>query len=201
MQVKAQANHIRMSAKKVRWMADVVRGLDVEPALLQLTFAKIIAARPIKKLLDSAIANATNNFKLDKNNLYIADITVNAGPSLKRWMPRAFGRATQILKHSCHILITLAERVPSEDKKAVAKVKKGGKKEVMEVLKNKPKETESEAMAEADEVNSGTEEGKPEIVDMTMQGKHRHLENQDKKQMKKSGRSFTKKMFNRKSGS
>lgn len=127
MTVKAQAKYIRMSPRKIRLVVDLVRGLDVEEAKTQLNFMNKIAARPVLKLLESAVANASHNFKLKKENLYIKEIQVDGGPTLKRWKPRAFGRATPIRKRSSHITILLDERkkgktfhrneVPSEKEK------------------------------------------------------------------------------------
>lgn len=117
MEVKAKARYIRMSPKKVRLVLDVIRGMDAEEALKQLRFINKAAARPIKKLLDSAIANAVNNFSLEKSNLFIKRIFADGGPTLKRWKPRAFGRAAPIRKKSSHINIILGEKVESKDVK------------------------------------------------------------------------------------
>src|SRR5688572_21565644 len=110
MEVIAKANHIRISPKKVRLVVDLVRGMDVDRASAQLRFYRKAAARPVSKLLDSAIANAEHNFKLNAGNLYIKKATVDGGPVLKRWRARAFGRAAGIKKRSSHITIVLAER-------------------------------------------------------------------------------------------
>ncbi len=109
MEIKAKAKFIRMSPRKIRLVVDVVRGLEVKKALNQLNFNQKWAAEPVAKLINSAIANATNNFNLDENNLYIKEVKVNEGPSLKRWTPKAHGRATQILKKTSHIDLTLGE--------------------------------------------------------------------------------------------
>lgn len=110
MEIKAKAKYIRLSPRKTRLIADLIRGLDVKEAENQLIFLRKAAARPVLKLLKSAIANALNNFKLKEENLYIKSITVDSGPTLKRWQPRAFGRATPIRKRSAHISIVLAEK-------------------------------------------------------------------------------------------
>ncbi len=114
MAIKAQVKYIRMSPRKVRLVADLIRGLDVEEAENQLRFMNKIAAEPVLKLLKSAVANALNNFKLKKENLYIKEIQVNGGPTLKRWQPKAFGRATPIRKRSSHIAVVLDERKKSK---------------------------------------------------------------------------------------
>lgn len=113
MQVTAKLNHLRISPRKVRLVTDLIKGLSVKEAKTQLRFAIKKSASPILKLLDSAISNAKHNFNLDEDNLYIAKLTVDGGPSLKRWMPRAMGRATPILKRTSHISLVLEEKVPS----------------------------------------------------------------------------------------
>lgn len=116
MEVRAKAKFIRISPKKVRLLADLVRGLDVEEALVQLQFNKKGASLPVAKLVKSAVANAEENEDLKRNNLFVKEITVDGGPTLKRWMPRAMGRATPLIKRSSHITITLSEKVPTQKK-------------------------------------------------------------------------------------
>ncbi len=118
MEVKAKLRHYRMAPRKMRLVVDLVRGLDVEKALSQLDNINKKASTPIKKLLDSAIANAVNNFSLEKDNLYIKKVFVDQGPALKRWMPKAHGRATQIKKYTSHVTFILDEKVSSSDKKS-----------------------------------------------------------------------------------
>jgi large subunit ribosomal protein L22 len=110
MEVKAHARHLRMSSRKVRLVVDAVRGMPVEPALAQLTFMSRAAARPVKKLLESCIANAEHNFQLDREGLFIKAALVNQGPTLKRWRPRAMGSAAPILKRTCHITLVLESK-------------------------------------------------------------------------------------------
>ena len=109
MEVQAKAKYIRMSPRKVRLVVDLVRGFNTSEALTQLKFLRKDAVLPVKKLIESAIANAEHNFKLKKENLYIKKITVDKGPILHRWQPRARGRATPIRKRTCHITIVLDE--------------------------------------------------------------------------------------------
>jgi len=126
MEVKAHTRFLRMSSRKVRLVVDAVRGMPVEPALAQLTFMSRAAARPVRKLLESAIANAEHNFKLDPEGLYIKTAMVNQGPSLKRWRPRAMGSAAPILKRTSHITIVLDTRegyAPKKGKAAKEKAK------------------------------------------------------------------------------
>ncbi|MBI4457745.1 50S ribosomal protein L22 [Candidatus Uhrbacteria bacterium] len=110
MEVTAKAKFIRMSPRKVRLVVDLIRGMDVVPAMAQLKFMHKSAARPVMKLVASAMANAEHNFKLPSGALYIKAITVDGGPVLKRWRARAFGRAAGIHKRSSHISVVLSER-------------------------------------------------------------------------------------------
>jgi len=107
--VTAKLNNLRIAPRKVRLVADRVRGQRVIDAVGMLEYDLRGAAQPVQKLLKSAVANAQNNFKLKGEKLYIADITVGEGPTLKRWMPRAYGRATKILKRTSHVSVVLSE--------------------------------------------------------------------------------------------
>ncbi|MFH1193939.1 MAG: 50S ribosomal protein L22 [bacterium] len=109
MEIKAKARYIKMSPRKVRLVVDLVRGKKVAAALNILEFCNRWAARPVLKLLNSAVANATHNFNLQKDDLYIKTIRVDQGPMLKRWRARAFGRAAEIQKKMSHIIIELDE--------------------------------------------------------------------------------------------
>ena len=123
-QAKAQLNNLRMSPQKVRLLADLVRGLPAEDAVVQLQFSKKHAARPLKKLLESAIANAENNNNLKKDTLKVETIYVNEGSTLRRWMPRAMGRATPLRKRSSHITLVLEGDVDEAKVKAFEKENK-----------------------------------------------------------------------------
>ncbi len=109
MEAVAKARHIRISPTKARLVADLIRGKSAEQALNILTFTPKSAARIIKKLLDSAIANATNKGDIDVDTLYIKTIFVDQAPTWKRHRPRAMGRATMIQKKTSHITIILDE--------------------------------------------------------------------------------------------
>jgi large subunit ribosomal protein L22 len=109
MNTRAQAKYVRQSPYKVRRVLDLVRGLPVDEARIVLDFTNRRAADPIKKVLDSAIANAEHNFALDADELHIAEAYADEGPTLKRWRPRARGRAAQILKRTSHITIVVAD--------------------------------------------------------------------------------------------
>jgi large subunit ribosomal protein L22 len=109
--MKASATHIRISPRKVRMVVDTVRGKSVSQALSILGFTRKKAALPVQKLLKSAVANAVENGGIsDVDTLIIDRIMVDAGPTLKRYMPRARGRATPIRKRTSHIRIMLRER-------------------------------------------------------------------------------------------
>tara|TARA_Y100000766_G_scaffold117524_1_gene101010 strand:+ start:138 stop:470 length:333 start_codon:yes stop_codon:yes gene_type:complete len=109
MQVQAKLRGARLSAQKARLVADQVRGRQVEEALDLLTYSSKKGADVIKKLLNSAIANAEHNEGADVDELKISEIYVDEGMTMKRIMPRAKGRADRILKRSCHISITVAD--------------------------------------------------------------------------------------------
>ena len=120
MQVKASLKNYRRSARKVRELANVLRGMNVENAAFQLMSWSKGSADDILNLLKSVVANAQNNFKLNEEDLYISELKVNEGPTMKRWRPRAHGRAAKILKRTCHVEIIL----DSKEKKTVKKVEK-----------------------------------------------------------------------------
>jgi large subunit ribosomal protein L22 len=113
MEVKASARFVKVSPRKARTVANLVRGMDVGSALTALTFAEKGAARPIKKLLESAVANAKQaDSAVDVDALYISSLQVDMGPggNMRRWRPRAMGRATRIKKGSSHIKVVLGIR-------------------------------------------------------------------------------------------
>ncbi len=109
MKTIAKLRHARISAQKVRLVADQVRGLEVEKALEILTFSNKKAADMVKNVLDSAIANAEHNDGADIDELKVAEIMVDDGPTMKRIRPRAKGRANRILKRSSHITVVVGD--------------------------------------------------------------------------------------------
>jgi len=109
MKTIAKMRHARISAQKVRLVADQVRGLEVEKALELLMFSKKKAASMVKNVLDSAIANAEHNDGADIDELKVAEIMVDEGPTMKRIRPRAKGRANRILKRSSHITVVVGD--------------------------------------------------------------------------------------------
>jgi len=109
MEVAARLKGARISAQKARLVADQVRGKSVEEALSLLEFSNKKAAHIVKKILDSAIANAENNEGADVDELKVSTVFVDEGMTMKRLRPRAKGRADRILKRSCHITVKVAD--------------------------------------------------------------------------------------------
>jgi large subunit ribosomal protein L22 len=109
MEAKAVGKYIRLSPQKARLVADVVRGMDVDKALTTLRFMPKKGAGVLRKVIESAVANATQDEHIDVDNLYIKKIFIDGGPSLKRISPRAMGRATGIIKRTSHITVVLDE--------------------------------------------------------------------------------------------
>jgi len=110
MEAKAAIKQIRISPQKARLIADLVRGKDVESAINTLRFMPKKGARIIRKLLESALANASQNESIDIDTLYVKTIFVDGGAMLKRIRPRAMGRASRILKRTSHITVVLDEQ-------------------------------------------------------------------------------------------
>jgi large subunit ribosomal protein L22 len=127
---RAIARHVRVSPMKARRVVNLVRGLPARDALTVLQFAPQSASEPVYKVLASAIANAENNERLDPDSLLVAEAYVNEGPTLKRFRPRAQGRAYRIRKRTSHITIVV-ESVPAAQARAakagVAKATKAAK--------------------------------------------------------------------------
>lgn len=194
MEVNAKVKHIQMSPRKVRAVVDIIRGQEIAKAYDQLQFTNKWAVKPITKLLDSAVANAVNNFELSKENLYIKEIRVDEGRTLKRWKPRARGRATPIRKRTSHVNIVLAELVESGKKEA-----KKQKIEAPVKLGESPKEdkgvkVEKKKPAVEKSEQEQKEKGK-KIIDPRSEGKGKYtkIEGRGKK-------GFVDKIFRRKSG-
>lgn len=122
--MKAIRRYLRISPKKVNLVADLVRGKNAEYALNFLQFTPKKSAKPLMEALRSAMANAVQNFKQKKENLYISKIVVNEGPTLKRARPVSRGRSHPILKRTTHIILELMVRPTLEKKDKTPKVKK-----------------------------------------------------------------------------
>ncbi len=119
MQTKASLRGVRLSAQKGRLVADQIRGLAVDKALNVLAFSPKKGAKIIKKVLESAIANAEHNDGADIDELKVQTIYVEQGSPLKRFHARAKGRGNRVVKHSCHVFITVGDEVKA--KRSVAK--------------------------------------------------------------------------------
>ncbi|KPJ54910.1 50S ribosomal protein L22 [Parcubacteria bacterium DG_72] len=145
MKVRTELKYLRMAPRKVRLVAELIKRKKTEEAQVILDFAVKRGAKPILKLLNSAIASAKNDFQLDPSNLYISRITVNEGPKYKRWRPRSRGMASSIQKKTSHVTIILDEIVKGKKikkaKPAVAPsdAAMAGEKEIKEAMPEKPK--------------------------------------------------------------
>jgi large subunit ribosomal protein L22 len=111
---RAQIRHLRVSAYKAREVLDLIRGLHVDDADGVLEFTERAVATEIRKVLASAVANAEHNDEVDPNELYVSACYADEGPTLKRWRPRARGRATRIRKRTCHITIIVSRMDPKK---------------------------------------------------------------------------------------
>jgi len=109
MEWEATLRYARISPRKARLVADLVRGIGVDEALVRLKFTPKKAAGMIKKVIESATANASQSHGVDEDRLFVSRITVDEGPTHKRWRPRAMGRATRIRKRTSHICVALEE--------------------------------------------------------------------------------------------
>ena len=110
MEARASARYIRISPRKVKIVCDLIRGKDVDTAMGMLYATPKAASEIMTKLLKSAIANAENKFEMDHDSLYVSEAFVGAGPILKRFRPRAQGRAYRINKRTSHITIVLKDK-------------------------------------------------------------------------------------------
>lgn len=157
-QIKAKLGHLRISPRKVRLVADLLRGLEAEAAVAQLRFINKGAAQPLLKLLNSALANAKNNFDLEKEVLFVEKIFVNAGPTLKRWLPRAMGRATQLRKRSCQVELILGQK---EGTAVKSRKKESGKPEITHDKLKEGKAAEKIIMEEEQKTERQQKEKRP----------------------------------------
>lgn len=148
MQVSAKLNNLRISSRKSALVAGLIKGLDVEDALSQLEVTIKGSSPHFKKLLQSAIANGRNNFGIDPDNMYIFDVIVGAGPSLKRWMPKAYGRAGRILKRTSNITLVIEERIEGKGRKTKEQLEKEKKERAAEKRKIEQAKTKKEEKEE-----------------------------------------------------
>ena len=113
MEAKAKARFIKISPRKARVVADLVRGKDVDDAIKLLTFTRKAGATPIRKVIESAVANARQaDSAIDVDGLFVKSLQVDMGPTrfMRRWRPRAMGRATRVVKGTSHISVVLGIR-------------------------------------------------------------------------------------------
>ncbi|MFD1021210.1 50S ribosomal protein L22 [Thalassobacillus hwangdonensis] len=110
MQAKAVAKTVRIAPRKVRLVVDLIRGKNVGEAIAILRHTQRGASPVVEKVLNSAIANAEHNYELDPENLYVSEAFVNEGVTMKRFRPRAMGRASQINKRTSHITVVVSEK-------------------------------------------------------------------------------------------
>ncbi|RCW63567.1 50S ribosomal protein L22 [Saliterribacillus persicus] len=110
MQAKAVSKSVRIAPRKVRLVVDLIRGKNVGEAIATLKHTQRGASIVVEKVLNSAIANAEHNYEMDIDNLYISEAFVNEGATLKRFRPRAQGRASQINKRTSHITVVVSEK-------------------------------------------------------------------------------------------
>ena len=109
MEARAVAKYLRLSPRKVRYSADLVRGKRAEDAVNILTYTPKVGAKAVSKVLQSALANARQNPSIDVDTLVVKTIFVNQGPTLKRFRPKPMGRAGRIRKRTCHVTVVLSE--------------------------------------------------------------------------------------------
>lgn len=163
--VTAKLNNIRIAPRKARLVATFVKGMDVAEAVAQLD-ANVKRTGPfMKKLILSAVANGENDFGFDKDNLFVSDVQVGAGPTMKRWMPKAFGRAGHILKRTSKISLTLEERVEGKGRKSKEEMEEEKKKRLAE-KKKKLKEAEKETEESKEDSKKAQGERREESKDV-----------------------------------
>ena len=156
-EVKARLRFLRISPRKVRVVVNELKGKTAAEALDYLRFVRKASVAPIAKLINSAIANAKNNFEIEKENLYIKVFTVNDGPILKRYKPRAHGRSARIAKRTSHIELILGVKKGS---KSVTKTdKKQPKEEVKVVNPDEIKKSSPKIDGQGPEQKGQTEKG------------------------------------------
>lgn len=179
--------NIRMAPRKVRLVANMIKGLSASRAIAQLTFFTRKPAPLILKLIKSAVANAKHNFEIEENNLFVKSIVVEGGATLKRWLPRAMGRASAIRKRTCSVKLILEEVTPGAAKKKTSPK--------VEVLKED--QVLPEAREKAKKVEPAAKEAKPK----TPAPERSHGASGDSKYKNFSRQTFgnIKKVFRRKS--
>jgi large subunit ribosomal protein L22 len=193
MKVTAQLNNLRIAPRKSRLVANLVKGLDVQDALNQLDSTVKGASAPVAKLIRSAIANGENNLGLDKDNLYIFNAIVEEGLKMKRWRPRAFGRAARILKRTSSVIVTLEERVEGKNRKSPEQIEKERKERMEKKIKAEREARKEQEEKEKEQDKKEKESGKIEKVEKT------EVSSKTSKNKKADGKGFVGRIFRRKS--
>lgn len=194
MKVTAKLNNLRIAPRKSRLIANLVKGLDVQDALNQLDSTIKGSSVPMAKLIKSAIANGENNLGLDKNNLYIFDARVEDGMKMKRWMPKAFGRAGQILKRTSNIIVVLEEIVEGKNRKSQEQIEKERKERMENKIKAEREARKEQEKKEKDkEKEEKTKTSKSEKTEKPEEGRVANVSK------KNEGKGFMGKIFRRKS--
>jgi large subunit ribosomal protein L22 len=170
MKVSAKLTNLRISPRKVRLTTEMIKGLDVDDALNQLE-AKVKKSNPfISKLVKSAISNAENNFGVDRTNMFVADVMVNAGPTLKRWMPKAYGRAGAIHKRTSAITVIIDERIEGKGRKTKEQLEQEKKKRIEEKRKIEKEAREKEDTKKTEKEFENIEKGPAESKNTSAKG-------------------------------
>ncbi|MBZ0137834.1 MAG: 50S ribosomal protein L22 [Planctomycetes bacterium] len=167
---KASARNVRMSARKARLVMDAVRGRDADEAVVLLQFVNKRAAPAIRKLIESAIANAEeygnrNGIDIETDTLVIAEATVDEGPRMKRWRPRSRGMANPFTRYTCHMHVTLAEPEVVESRKQGRPAWRKPRKRMSQeerLIKTGKADKKSEKSAAKAEKPAAKKEAKPE---------------------------------------
>ncbi|MDP3957628.1 MAG: 50S ribosomal protein L22 [bacterium] len=146
MKVHATLTNLRIAPRKVRLVTHTMVGVDAREALLQLSKMAKKSSKPIYDLLKSAMANATNNNGLDEANLYVLEIRVGDGLRLKRWLPRAFGRATPLLRRGSNVTVILEEKIEGKNRTAKKAATETVKTEISGTLETEEEQKTSQIM-------------------------------------------------------
>lgn len=184
MKVTAKLKYLHISPRKVRLVTNLIKGMDVAEAELRLRLLPKRAAKPLLKLLASAVASAKHDFELEEKNLYISKIVTNPGPVLKRSRARARGRASLISRRTSHVILELTQKVPSTKTKI--------KKQPEDIIPEKAEPLAEEAKKPLPET---TKTKAPEIMKRRITRKPKKKEFLGKLKLKRIG----KKIFRRKS--
>jgi len=142
MEIKAKLNYLHVAPRKARLVSNLIKGMDVKEAKTQLRFMPQRTSGYLVKLLDSAVSNAENNFKIDKEGLFVKEIRIDDGVPFKRWRPVSRGRAFQVLKRTCSINLVLGIKEGfkvKEIKKEVKEIKKETEQKEIKTTKEESK--------------------------------------------------------------